>query len=515
MEREPGGRQILDHHDDARAVWPFDTEAALMNFPGLPAPKPRGFAELSSGHTLVLGLGATGLAVARWISMIGGTLRVADTRANPPFASQLAELVPAADFFSGPFHDRLLDSVDLVVVSPGLSLSESVVRTALSKGLPVVGEIELFAWFVRAETASRVVAITGTNGKTTTTALTGHLLNSVGIDAEVAGNIGPVALDALLTRVESGRLPSVWVLELSSYQLESTFSLNPDVAVLLNVSEDHMDRYEGIAEYAEAKRRVFLGTGVQVLNRDDKWSRCMRLPDRRSITFGVGAPTRDEDWGMVPYLGSVALVRGDRRFGTIDELSIKGTHNAQNALASCAASLEIGASLENLSSGMRSFDGLPHRMQLVAERNGVMWFDDSKGTNIGATLACIRGISDLLQRGEIGGSKSRIQLILGGDGKGQDFGALASDVAAHVRRVQLIGRDAPIIEAALEDAGVPLIRCASLVEAVADAELHAIPGDAVLLSPACASFDMFRDYAHRGQVFADAVSALGGVPWRA
>ncbi len=470
---------------------------------------------LSSGRTLVLGLGATGLAAARWISRVGGTLRVADTRRDPPFAAQLAELVPTAEFLSGPFHDSLLDSVNLVVVSPGLSLREPVLQAARHKGLPIIGEIELFARYVRAETSSRVIAITGTNGKTTTAALTGHLLATAGIDAEVAGNIGPAALDALIARLEFGQSPSVWVLELSSYQLESTFNLSPDVAVLLNISEDHLDRYKGMEEYAEAKRRIFQGSGLQVLNRNDRWSKSMQSVGRRSIFFGVDTPAASEDWGIVPDFGSSALVRGTQKVASIDDLRILGVHNAANALASCAAAMEMGASIDDLTRGLGKFHGLPHRMQLVAERNGVRWFDDSKGTNVGATQACIRGIASAISAGAVGESTPGIQLILGGDGKGQAFEDLAADVVAYVRRVQLIGRDASIIEAALARTGVPLVRCESLAEAVADANRHARPGDAVLLSPACASFDMFRDYSHRGQVFSDAVKALGGAAWQA
>jgi UDP-N-acetylmuramoylalanine--D-glutamate ligase len=448
----------------------------------LPRPAP---IALAGRRVLVLGLGDSGLSAARWVLRQGGVVRVADTRAAPPRARDFA-----GELHTGDFTPNLLEGVDLVCVSPGLPLRQPLIEAALARGVPVVGDIELFAWTVRAAAASRVLAITGTNGKTTVTALTGHLLRAAGIDCEVAGNIGPAALEALRKRATP---PAAWVLELSSYQLETTWSLAPDAAAMLNLSEDHLDRYAGLEDYGAAKARIFQGEGVQVLNRDDARSAAMAIPGRSVVTFGLGAPRAHQDFGVVGAMrheGRLPLL-------PVAELPIHGAHNVANALAACALARALGASREALALGLRSFHGLPHRLQLVAERQGVAWYDDSKGTNVGATVAALHGLG------------RPALLIAGGDGKGQDFAPLAPVVAAHARAVLLIGRDAPLIERALDATGVPLERCATLEQAVARAAQLAQTGEAVLLSPACASFDMFRDYRHRGEAFAQAVRALG------
>jgi UDP-N-acetylmuramoylalanine--D-glutamate ligase len=449
----------------------------------LPRPEPQ---PLAGRHVLVLGLGDTGLAVARWVERQGGRARVADTRAAPPRAADFH-----GELRTGPFSPALLEGVDLLCISPGLALEEPVVRAALERGVPIVGDIELFAWYVRAHNGTRVIAITGTNGKTTVTSLTGHLLRSAGLDVEVAGNIGPSALAALAARATK---PAAWVLELSSYQLETTWALEPEVAAMLNVSEDHLDRYAGIDEYAAAKARIFMGQGVQVLNRDNWRSLGMGQPGRRRLTFGVDAPPSEEDFGVANGM----LQEGSRAFASVADLQIHGMHNLSNALAACALARALGAPLEALAAGLAGFRGLPHRLQRVAQRRGVDWYDDSKGTNVGATLAALRGLG------------RPAVLIAGGDGKGQDFSPLAPAVAAHARAVLLIGRDAPLLERALDAGGVPIERCTSLEQAVGRAAQLAQAGDAVLLSPACASFDMFLDYRQRGAAFAAAVRALGG-----
>ena len=448
----------------------------------LPRPEP---VALAGRRVLVLGLGDSGLSAARWIERQGGTPRVADTRAEPPRAKDFG-----GELRTGPFSESLLEGVSLVCLSPGLPLREVVVQAAVARGIPVIGDIELFAWHVRAEAASRVLAVTGTNGKTTVTALTGHLLRAAGIDCEVAGNIGPAALDALMRRRAP---PAAWVLELSSYQLETTWSLAPDAATVLNLSEDHLDRYAGMEDYAAAKARVFLGEGVQVLNRDDSRSMAFALAEREQVSFGLGAPAAAGQWGVV----NDALHEGALPVLPVGELQLHGAHNVANALAACALARSLGASRGALAQGLRSFKGLPHRLQLLAERGTVAWYDDSKGTNVGATVAALTGLG------------RPALLIAGGEGKGQDFAPLAPAVAAHARRVLLIGSDAPLIERALAASGVPLERCATLEQAVARAAQLAQPGDAVLLSPACASFDMFRDYRHRGEAFAAALHALG------
>ena len=431
--------------------------------------------DLAGRVVLVLGLGDTGLSVARWVQRNGGTPRVADTRADPPGKTRFS-----GDFRSGAFTQDLLAGVDAVCISPGLSLSQPVILAAVEQGIPVLGDVELFAW----QNKQKVLAITGTNGKTTVTALTGHLLRSAGMDCEVAGNIGPAVLDALMKRSAP---PAVWVLELSSYQLETTWSLKPHAAAVLNLTEDHLDRYASLEEYAAAKARIFEGAGVQVLNRDDPRVLAMARPGIRCITFGLGT---QGDW----TIRDGALARAGAPVFDVASLPIHGAHNAANALAACALASTLDVPLEAMVRGLSTFRGLPHRMQLIGTRAGVEWYDDSKGTNVGATIAALRGLA-----------KPAI-LILGGEGKGQDFSPLVPVVARFARITLLIGRDAFRIERALN--GLRTERCATLEEAVERAAAHARPGEAVLLSPACASFDMFRDYKQRGEAFAAAFRSL-------
>jgi UDP-N-acetylmuramoylalanine--D-glutamate ligase len=461
----------------------------------LPRPTPMA---LAGRRVLVLGLGDTGVSVARWAAREGALVRAADTRAAPPGAAQLGAKLPQAERHFGAFAPKLLDGVDLVCLSPGLALAEPVVQAAIVRGLPVLGDIELFAWQLRAHTGVRVAAITGTNGKTTVTALVGHLLRTAGVDCEVAGNIGPAALDALLRRTESGSLPAVWVLELSSYQLETTWSLAPDVATLLNLSEDHLDRYASLAEYAAAKARIFDGAALGVVNRDDARARALAGAAARRVSFGLDAPPREADFGLLERNATTWLARGQRPILETRALGAHGRHNLSNALAAAALARALGVPHAAIALGLATFRGLPHRLQRVTLRRGVAWFDDSKGTNVSATIAALRGL-------EIDG---RVVLIAGGDGKGQDFAPLAAPVAERARCVLLIGRDAPRIETALASSGTRLERCPTLEDAVLRAAELAQPGDAVLLSPACASFDMFRDYRERGERFARAVRAL-------
>ena len=426
-------------------------------------------------RVLVLGLGDTGLSVARWVERQGARVRAADTRDSPPRAGDYK-----GELHTGPFGSALLEGVDLLCISPGLSLDQPLVQEARARGVPVLGDVELFARHVRA----KVLAVTGTNGKSTVTALTGHLLRAAGLDCEVAGNIAPPVLEALMKRRAA---PAAWVLELSSYQLETTWSLEPHAAAMLNLSEDHLDRYRSLDEYGAAKARIFAGQGTQVLNRDDPRSLAMARPGRPVVSFGLDAPSRDEDFGVV----GGSLAEGPARFLPLEQLPIHGLHNAANALAACALARTLGLSHEQLAQGLRTFRGLPHRLQLIARRSQVDWYDDSKGTNVGATIAALRGLG------------RKTVLILGGEGKGQDFTPLREPVRQFATHVLLIGRDAPLIEKV-----VPGERCASLEEAVEKAARIARPGEAVLLSPACASFDMFRDYRHRGETFAAAVARL-------
>jgi UDP-N-acetylmuramoylalanine--D-glutamate ligase len=460
----------------------------MMRVPAFSLLHEPGPMNLRGKRVLVLGLGDTGLSVAEWIARQGGNVRVADTRVAPPRKKEFS-----GEFHGGAFQESLLNNTDLLCVSPGLSLDEPLIQDAIAKAIPVVGDIELFAWHVRANTPSKIVAVTGTNGKTTVTALTGHLLREAGVDCELAGNIGPAALAALSRRIDSGSPPAVWVLELSSYQLETTWHLEPDASAMLNLTEDHFDRYGGLPEYGAAKARVFQGGGVQILNRDDTASMAMAREGRPRMTFGLGAPAVAWDFGV----SNGTLVQGAKPFLDIDGLRIHGAHNVSNALAASALAFSMGISLEAIAEGLRTFRGLPHRVQRIATLNGVEWYDDSKGTNVGATAAALSGLG-----------KTSV-LIAGGEGKGQDFSALRAPVKRFACRVLLIGRDAPLIEKALS--GLPVERCTSLDDAVRRAAQIARQGEAVLLSPACASFDMFRDYKHRGDAFAAAVKSLGAV----
>lgn len=467
--------------------------------------------KLTGKHVLVLGLGESGLAMARWCARMGARVRVADTRSNPPFAAQLREQVAEAEFVSGDFTAALLADIDILALSPGLPAGQMVVLQARLKGIAVVGEIELFAHALRnlhsVVEMPRVIAITGTNGKTTTTALTGHLCKAAGYDTEIAGNISPAALTALLDRIESDALPRIWVLELSSFQLETLSSLNADAATVLNISDDHLDRYINLDEYAEAKARVFGSgegctphDGTQVLNRDDPRVRRMAIAGRPLLTFGLDMPAHAHDFGLLQKGGEPWLAQGDKALMPLSKLPINGLHNAANALAALALCSALGLPMDRLLAGLQTFRGLPHRVEYVTEIRGVRYYDDSKGTNVGATLAALEG--------QLAGPDHKVVLIAGGDGKGQDFSPLRSAVAASARGVVLIGRDAGVIELALTGCGVPMQAAEDMPAAVRLAAQMAEPGDAVLLSPACASLDMFRNYAHRAEVFIAAVHEL-------
>jgi len=447
---------------------------------------------------LVLGLGDTGLSMAKWLARRGASVRVADTRAAPPRYAELKHRLPAVPVDCGPFREASFAGVDLVAVSPGVPLAEPAVRRALDAGTEVVGDVELFAQALP-ERHPPIIAVTGTNGKSTVTSLAGAMARAAGTDCEVAGNIGPAVLDALMRREDAGRAAGLWVLEVSSFQLETTTSLAADAAAVLNITEDHLDRYRGIDDYARAKARVFWGEGIQVLNRDDPRSLAMALPGRKTSTFGLGAPRDAEDWGLLERGGEPWLAQGPNALLAVREMRLAGLHNASNALAALALCRALGLPLQPLLGALREFKGLPHRVELIGDADGVRWYDDSKGTNVVPAVAALVGLA---QR------DTKLILIAGGDGKGQDFSPLRNAVGRSARALVLIGRDAPLIEAAVAGAGVPIRRAASMDQAVALAAQAARPGDAVLLSPACASFDMFRDYRHRGEVFRLAVERV-------
>ncbi|MBK9027646.1 MAG: UDP-N-acetylmuramoyl-L-alanine--D-glutamate ligase [Propionivibrio sp.] len=444
-------------------------------------------------NVLVVGLGESGLAMAKWLARHDAVVRVADSRSQPPNEKALRTFLPEARLYAGPFDDAALTGIELLALSPGVPVQEPLVQQAVSRGVPVVSEIELFAWGVRQITPqAKIIAITGSNGKTTTTALVGALCSAAGRRAGVAGNIGPSALDALMAAIDANELPEIWVLELSSFQLETTHSLKASAATLLNVSEDHLDRYSGMDDYVAAKERIFKGRGVMVLNRDD--DRCLAAGrcGRRMVSFGLNAAPRPIDYGFVDGW----LVRGNDRLIALGDLKLAGLHNATNAMAALALCEAVGIDPHSVLPALAGFSGLAHRVDFIAEINGVSFFDDSKGTNVGATLAAVQGMG------------RKVAVILGGEGKGQDFMPLRSALARHARAVALIGRDAGLIATAVEGCGVPVKHCADMAEAVRWSATQAAQGDAVLLSPACASFDMFRNYAHRAEVFIKVVRGL-------
>jgi UDP-N-acetylmuramoylalanine--D-glutamate ligase len=456
---------------------------------------------LAGKHVLILGLGESGLAAARWCDRQGARVRVADTRITPPGIDELKRRVTSAEFCSGEFEKTLLTGIDLLVLSPGLSGGLMIVIHARAQGIPVVGEIELFAQALRdLKQHVPVLAITGTNGKTTTTTLTGHLIAATGRSVGVAGNISPAALTALMDFQDAGNLPQAWVLELSSFQLETTETLNATAATVLNITDDHLDRYIDLADYASVKTRIFQGDGTQVLNRQDARVKRMAIPGRKLITFGLDAPADADDFGLRENRGELWLVQGSRFLLPVSDLPIAGLHNAANTLAALALCAAIGIDPVSLLPALRSFRGLAHRVEKVTVIAGITYYDDSKGTNVGATVAALEGL---------GGVGCKSVVILGGDGKGQDFSPLKPAVAAHARAVVLIGRDGPVIGQAIDGCGVPLLSATDMDVAVQTAAAHAQSGDAVLLSPACASYDMFRNYGHRAEVFRAAVAALG------
>ena len=523
---------------------------------------------LSGITVLVLGLGESGLAMARWCARCGADVRVWDSRSEPPNAARLAQLVPAAVRLQGPLDaDALaaaLAGARLVLKSPGLAphdpLIASVLALAAQMSVPVQNELDLYSSALVDLKAGRgyapkVLAITGTNGKTTTTAMTALLVARTGRRVAMAGNIGPTLLQTLADALDLEpavassaapmvgepapvfmHLPEVWVLELSSFQLDGVQGFEADAAAVLNVTQDHLDWHGDMASYLAAKARVYGQHAVMVVNRDDARVEAMvpaPLPSkarqprpvaRTVVRFGLHAPRHPGDYGLVVEGGMAWLVRaleadeslkrsrggkgGEgaqdihlQRLMPADALRVRGRHNAANALAALALATSIGCPLAPMLHGLREYGGEPHRVEFIASVDGIDAYDDSKGTNVGATVAALAGLG-------ADRAPSKLVVILGGDGKGQDFAPLLAPVRQHGRAVATIGRDAPVIEQALADAGVPLQRHATLEAATRWCFDHALSGDAVLLSPACASLDMFRNYAHRADVFVAEVHAV-------
>jgi UDP-N-acetylmuramoylalanine--D-glutamate ligase len=441
-------------------------------------------APLNLRRALIVGLGVSGLSAARYLQAAGCAITVIDSRAEPPQRAALLALDPAIALHTGPFDRALLDGIDALIVSPGVALQGAFFDAARARHLPLIGDIELFA---RAASAP-VAGITGTNGKSTVTTLVSRMAERGGKRVRVGGNLGEPALQLLDARAE------LYVLELSSYQLQTTDSLRLEAATVLNVTPDHLDRYASVEEYAAAKARIFRHCGTAVINADDAGTRAMVPASQRSLRFSLDACNGAEFALLERSDGAWLVCRGQALLAA-SELKIAGRHNIANALAALAMGEALGVDLQSRLAALREFSGLPHRTQWVADVRGVRYIDDSKGTNVGATIAAVSGLP------------APLLLIAGGEGKGQDFLPLRTALAGKVRLALLIGTDAPALGAAL--AGVCATEyCPSLEAAVRRAAASARAGEIVLLSPACASFDMFRDYAHRGAVFAATVREL-------
>jgi UDP-N-acetylmuramoylalanine--D-glutamate ligase len=475
--------------------------------------------------------------MARHLASSGATVRVADTRENPANLARWQKEAQEAnwdtEFISGPFTENLLEEIDLVAISPGLNPQtdlSAILSKAQESNQAVVSEIELFARalaFLKLAHGYRphVIAVTGTNGKTTVTNLTGLMCEEAGKAVRVAGNISPAALDVLSEALRENALPQIWVLELSSFQLWSTYTLNPDVAVVLNISQDHLDWHENLPAYALAKERIFGSSTTRVLNRNDSLVRQMEQQKSADqnipvITFGLDAPVNAGDFGVIndngmDWLCVMSEVEADeprpkknapaptrphlQMLMPAAALQIRGRHNVSNALAAMALCRRVGISVAPLLNAVRKYRGEPHRLEPVLSINGVLYVDDSKGTNVGATKAAIEGL---------GSDRKDLVLIAGGEGKDQDFSALNEPVSKFVKTILLIGRDAPLLQKVFEQSEVPVVLCSSMEDAVGQATQIAREGDTVLLSPACASMDMFRNYVHRSQVFVSAVKEI-------
>jgi len=457
-------------------------------------------------HSVVVGLGKTGASCLRFLTKRGIAVSATDSRLKPPGLADLGGLAGSLDLRLGGFDLSLLDDASQVLMSPGLSLDEPIARAARERGIEVLGDVELFARNVQAP----VIGVTGTNGKSTVTTLVARMAAAAGRSVLAGGNLGVPALDLLEQPV-----PDLYVLELSSFQLETTSSLRLRAAVVLNVTADHLDRYASVAEYARAKSRIFAKAATVVLNADDplvarmESERATRNTVARSlsiragqsdgavrtVTFSVAQP--EADYSLLRRGGQTLLARHGQALLDVARMKITGLHNAANALAALALGDAVGLPLPAMLEALESFPGLPHRSEWIADVAGVRYVDDSKGTNVGATIAAVAGMPGPLV------------MIAGGEGKGQDFTPLAAAFRGKVRHVVLIGRDAPMLAAALEGVCSTQIT-ASMEEAVVSAAAAATAGDTVLLSPACASLDMFRDYGHRGDVFAAAVRRLSG-----
>lgn len=436
---------------------------------------------------VIVGLGKTGLSCVRFFAKQGMTVAVTDTRTVPPCLDELKNSFPSVSVYPGEINEALLLAADQVILSPGISLEHAAIKQAIKKGIPVCGDIELFCQQARAP----IISITGSNGKSTVTTLVAEMISQAGLKTCVGGNLGTPALELL-----NETIPDVYVLELSSFQLETTFSLNAHAAVVLNISPDHMDRYDDIDSYARAKKKIYSGNGLMVINKDDEVVNAMSDPSRKTISFSLAMPS-ESDFGLVNDNGETWLCQGKDKIIKQNDLGIKGEHNMANALAAIALASSMNVPLTSMAETLKHFKGLPHRCQWVATINGVDWYNDSKATNVGACIASIQGLCNL----------GKIILIAGGDSKGADLSSLVPVVKEHVKKVFLLGADAKKI-AAVIDQTVPYEYVGDMSAAVNSANTFAEAGDLVLLAPACASLDMYDNYQHRGDVFVSVVKSL-------
>lgn len=448
-----------------------------------------GKGNLSHKRVLVVGLGKTGFSCARFLCEHGLEVAVTDSREHPPALNDLQQAYPDIAVFVGGFNPEAFKRATCLIVSPGISLREPLIAEARVRGAEIVGDIELFARNVNAP----VVAITGSNGKSTVTSLVGEMAEKANLDVRVGGNIGIPALELL-----HAPIPDLYVLELSSFQLETTESLDAKAAAILNISEDHMDRYDDLSDYAAAKAKIFFGSGTLVVNLDD--ARVMAtvklMRQGRSLTGFTLEQPAEKQFGLRLKDNDEWLCFADEYLVAVNDLKIKGRHNIANALAALALGKEANLPFDAMIKALKNFPGLPHRSQWVAEKNNINWYNDSKATNVGAALAAISGIS-----------ANRIILIAGGQAKGQSFSPLQDVVRDKVSHLLLLGEDAEFIKNELENT-TEISFVKDLVEAVKKANLIANPGDVVLLSPACASFDMFSGYEQRGEKFIEAVTEV-------
>ncbi|GAB2522510.1 UDP-N-acetylmuramoyl-L-alanine--D-glutamate ligase [Microbulbifer agarilyticus] len=449
----------------------------------------------TSERKVVIGLGATGQSVVRFLLRQGISPVAVDSREAPPALEQFRAEYPDVAVECGPLSPETLRAASEIIVSPGVGVAEPAIAAAMAEGVPVVGDIELFARALNdLEVRPKIIAITGSNGKSTVTTLMGEMVSAAGASVEVGGNIGVPVLD-LLAQCESN-MPDVFVLELSSFQLETTYSLAPDVATILNMSADHMDRYPSMAAYHQAKQRVYRHAQQLVINRADPLTRGPLGKDRVEWSFGLDRPDLRQ-FGIIRDGAGQWLAQGTEKLLRTDEMAMVGSHNIANALAALALGNAIDLDMPAMLQVLCHFTGLAHRCERVGDADGVVFVNDSKGTNVGATRAALDGLAD---------GEHKIVLIAGGDGKGADFSPLGEAVSA-LRGLVTIGVDGSKIASVFAD-GVPQVAASDMADAVRKARSMAQSGDFVLLSPACASFDMYRNFEARGEAFRRAVEAL-------